>query len=137
MTAFHEYASAAPRSSATWHNVRWRKLSVACSRKRDYSTLRAELMGLSSFQKPQKPPRYITSPHFVCSRSTFFYLWEGVQIFHRESIFCTKICSGGLYILKSSGGTNFGGSIFTVTTSFSGVLPTVIIPVAFKFCAHR
>ena len=35
----------------------------------------------------------------VCSRSTFFYLWEVVQIFR--------------------GGTNFGGSIFTMTERLS------------------
>ena len=110
MTAYHEYASAAPRSSVRsvrspsqiWHNVRRQKLSVACSRERDYSTLRAaELTGLSSFQKPQKPPRYATSQNFaseICSGSTFFYLWEVVQIFQRESIFCSKISSGGSYL---------------------------------------
>ena len=102
MTACHEYASAAPRSSATWHNVCRRKLSVACSRERDYSTLRAaELMALSSFQKPQKPPRYVTGPHFASGGSTFFYLWEMVQIFQRKSIFCSKMCSGGPYLSKN------------------------------------
>ena len=45
----------------------------------------------------------------------FFHLWEVVQIFQRESIFCNKISSGGsLFIEKLvPGGTNFGGSIFT------------------------
>ena len=41
-----------------------------------------------------------------------------VQIFQRESIFCSKICSGGsLFITKLvPGGTNFGGSIFIMTS---------------------
>ena len=64
-----------------------------------YSTLRAaELMGLSNFQKPRKPPRYAIGPSFareMCSASTFFHLWEVVQIFQRESIFRSKISSGG------------------------------------------
>ena len=43
------------------------KLSVACGRELDYSTLRAaELIGLSSqFQKPWKHPRYGTGPSFA------------------------------------------------------------------------
>ena len=47
----------------------------------------------------------------------FFHLCEVVQIFQRESIFCNKISSGGsLFITKLvPGGTNFGGSIFTMT----------------------
>ena len=57
--------------------------------------------------------------HEICSRSTFFHLWEVVQIFQRESIFCNKISSGGsLFIEKLvPGGTNFGGSIFTMTST--------------------
>ena len=45
-----------------------------------------------------------------------------VQIFQRESIFCDKISSGeSLFIEKLvPGGTNFGGSIFTMT-----VVPTI------------
>ena len=74
----------------------------------------AELTGLSSLQKPRKPPRYATGPSFaseICSGSTFFHLWEVVQIFQRESIFCSKISSGGsLFIEKLvPGGTNLGG----------------------------
>ena len=40
-----------------------------------------------------------------------------VQIFQRESIFCNKISSGGSLFIKKlvPGGTNFGGSIFTMT----------------------
>ena len=83
---------------------------------------------MSSFQKPWKPPRYATSPNFaneICSGSFFFYLWEVVQIFQTESIFCSKISSrGSLFIEKLvPGGTNFGGSIFTITGAcFPGVL---------------
>ena len=49
--------------------------------------------------------------------STLLHLWEVVQIFQRESIFCSKISSkGSLFIEKLvPGGTNFGGSIFTMT----------------------
>ena len=76
-----------------------RKLTVVCGREWDYSTLRAaELTGLSSLQKPWKPPRYATGPCFaseICSGSMFFHLWEVVQIFQRESIYCSKISSGG------------------------------------------
>ena len=92
-----------------------RKLTVACGREWDYSTLHAaELTGLSSFQKPWKPPRYATGPNFaseICSVSTFFHLWEVVQIFQRESIYCSKISSrGSLFIEKLvPGGANFGG----------------------------
>ena len=44
-----------------------------------------------------------------------------VQIFQRESIFCRKISSGGSLFIKKlvpgggGGGTNLGGSIFTMT----------------------
>ena len=41
-----------------------------------------------------------------------------VQIFQRESIFCSKISSGGYVFIKKlvPGGTNLGGgSIFTMT----------------------
>ena len=46
-----------------------------------------------------------------------FHLCEVVQIFQRESIFCNKISSGGSLFIKKlvPGGTNFGGSIFTMT----------------------
>ena len=49
----------------------------------------------------------------------FFHLCEVVQIFQRESIFCNKISSGGSLFIKKlvPGGTNFGGSIFTMTGS--------------------
>ena len=49
--------------------------------------------------------------------STLFHLWEVVQIFQRESIFCRKISSGGSLFIKKlvPGGTNLGGSIFTMT----------------------
>ena len=52
--------------------------------------------------------------------STLFHLWAVVQIFQRESIFCSKISSGGsLFIEKLvPGGTNFGGSIFAMTWPF-------------------
>ena len=69
----------------------------------------AELTGLSNLQKPQKPPRYATGPSLaseICSGSTFFHLWKVVQIFQRESMFCSKL---------SSGGNQFLGSIFTMT----------------------
>ena len=45
-------------------------------------------------------------------RVYIFYLWEVVQIFQRESIFHSKISSGGSLFIKElycSGGTNFGG----------------------------
>ena len=47
----------------------------------------------------------------------FFHLCEVVQNFQRESIFCNKISSGGSLFIKKlvPGGTNFGGSIFTMT----------------------
>ena len=72
---------------------------------------------LSIFQKPRKPPRYATGSSFaseICSGSN---LWEVVQIFQRESIFCGKISPGGsLFIEKLvPGGTNFGRSIFIMT----------------------
>ena len=40
-----------------------------------------------------------------------------VQIFQRESIFCSKISFGGSLFIKKlvPGGTNFKGSIFTTT----------------------
>ena len=82
--------------ACVWHELAQctRKLSVACGREWDYSTLRAaELTGLSSFQKPRKPPRYATGPSFaseICSRSTFFHLWEVVQIFQKELYFAVK-----------------------------------------------
>ena len=79
-----------------------RKLTVACCRELDYSTLHAaELTGMSSFQKPWKLPRYATGPSFaseINSGSTFFHLWEVVQIFQRKSIFCSKISSGRVLI---------------------------------------
>ena len=97
------------------------KVTVACGRELDYSVLRAaERTGLSSLQKPWKPPRYTTGPSCASetySRSMFFHLWEVVQIFQRESIFCSKISSGGSIFIEKlvPGGTNFGGSIFTMT----------------------
>ena len=47
----------------------------------------------------------------------FFHLCEVVQIFQRESIFCNKISSGRSLFIKKlvPGGTNFEGSIFTMT----------------------
>ena len=89
MTGFHDYASAAPCSvrnvcsSQTLHDV---AESDSCMRPgmRLRVLQAAELMGLSSFQKPQKPIRHATGPSFaseICSRSTFFHLWEVVQIF--------------------------------------------------------
>ena len=97
------------------------KLSVACGREWDYSTLcGAELTGLSSFQKLRKTPSihhwskfciwnmfrvYISS--FVGGGPNFS---EGVHI-------CSKISSrGSLFIEKLvPGGTNFGESILTMT----------------------
>ena len=61
-----------------------------------------------------KPPKYATGPKFVseiCSGSTFFDLWEVVQIFQKESIFCSKISSGGSLFI-SFGGNQFWGSPF-------------------------
>ena len=58
------------------------------------------IAGLSSFQKPRKPPRYAIGPCFaseMCSASTFFHLWEWSKFFQREFIFCSKISSGGPY----------------------------------------
>ena len=71
----------------------------------------------------ETPSTYTTGPNFaseICSRSTLVHLWEVVQIFQRESIFCSKISSGGPYLTKKlvPGGTNFGGSIFTMTASY-------------------
>ena len=53
----------------------------------------------------------------------FFRLCEVVQIFQRESIFCNKISSGGSLFIKKlvPGGTNFGGSIFTMTVSYQAL----------------
>ena len=50
-----------------------------------------------------------------------FHLCEVVQIFQLESIFCNKISSGGSLFIKKlvPGGTNFGGSIFTMTVTSS------------------
>ena len=105
MTAFHEYALAAPRSVRnvsslqTLHNVRGKWLLRAAGNE----TTVAELTGLSSLQKPRKPPRYATGPSFaseICSGSTFFHLWEMVQIFQRESIFCSKVSSGGSLFIE-------------------------------------
>ena len=47
-----------------------------------------------------------------------------VQIFQRESIFCSKISSGGSLFIKKlvPGGTNFGGSIFTMTYILSMII---------------
>ena len=49
----------------------------------------------------------------------FFHLYEVVQIFQWESIFCNKIRSGGSLFIKKlvPGGTDFGGSIFTMTVT--------------------
>ena len=46
--------------------------------------------------------------------STLFHLWEVVQIFQSESIFCRKISSGvSLFIKKLvPGGNQFGGVHF-------------------------
>ena len=54
--------------------------------------------------KLNNPPREATGSNFVseiCSRSRFFRLCEVVQIFQRESIFCSKISSGGPYLSKN------------------------------------
>ena len=61
----------------------------------------------------------------------FFHLCEVVQIFQRESIFCNKRSSGGALFIKKlvPGGTNYGGSIFTMTVPdppfqfFEGLVP--------------
>ena len=94
-------------------------LSVACDWEWDYSTLcDAKLTGLSSFQKPWKPHRYASGPNFaskICSGSTFFHLWKVVQIFQRESRFCSKISSGGVLIhqkICSGGEPILGGGLF-------------------------
>ena len=60
-------------------------------------------MGLSSFQKPplHAPLVQILQVKYA-QRSTLFHLWEVVQIFQRESIFCSKTSSGGLFIKKIS-----------------------------------
>ena len=62
------------------------------------------------------PPVQILQVKYVPG-STLFHLWEVVQIFQRESIFCRKIGSGGSLFIKKlvPGGTNLGGSIFTMT----------------------
>ena len=88
-------------------------LSVACGWEWDYSTLRAaKLTGLSSFQKHLKPRRYTSGPNFANE------IW-GLRAFQRESIFCSKISSGGSSFMGKlvPGGTNFGGGggIFTMT----------------------
>ena len=95
------------------------KVTLVCAREWDYSVLRAaELTGLSSFQKPRKPPQVqVLQVKYVQGLAMFFHLWEVVQIFQRESIICSKLSSGGsLFIEKLvPGGTNFGGSVFTMT----------------------
>ena len=84
-----------------------------------------ELARLNSFQNLTNPINHwskILSER--CSGSIFFHLCEVVQTFQWESIFCSKISSGGgggggggvlIYQKISSGGNQFGGSIFTVT----------------------
>ena len=64
------------------------------------------------------PPVQILQVKYVPG-STLFHLWEVVQIFQRESIFCRKISSGGSLFIKKlvPGGTNLGGSIFTMTVT--------------------
>ena len=84
------------------------------------TAVHCELTALSSsFQKPQKPPTYANGPNFaseICSRSTLFHLEE---FFRGNPYSCSKISfRGSLFIEKlvpGSGGTNFGGSIFTMT----------------------
>ena len=110
------------RSSQILHDVHGKLLLCAAGNETTVYLRAAELMALNSFQKLRKPPRYATGPSFaseICSRCTFFHLWEVVQIFQRESIFCSKVSSrGSLFIEKLvPGGTNFGESIFTVTVS--------------------
>ena len=72
MTVCHEYASNSDPTQCSKHVFianfvqRTRKLSVAYGWECDYSTLCAtELTGLSSFQKPQKPP-------YICHWSKFY-----------------------------------------------------------------
>ena len=50
--------------------------------------------------------------------------FRGVQIFQRGSKFSSKISSGGSIFFEKlvPGGTNFGGSIFTVTSPRRGAL---------------
>ena len=91
----------------------------------NYSTLcAAELTGPpSSFQKTEAPLHtqlvQILQVKYVPG-SILFHLWEAVQIFQRESIFCGKITSGVSIYRQISlgggepilGGTNFGGNQF-------------------------
>ena len=99
---------------------RTRKVTLACNWECDYSTVcAAELIGLSSFRKPRNPPRYAIGTSFasqICSGSTFFYRWEVVQIFQRESVFCSKMNFwGSLFITKLVPWEPIWGSIFTLT----------------------
>ena len=56
-----------------------------------------------------------------------FHQWEVVQIFQRESVFCSKISSGVLIYQKiGSGGNQFWGVHFYHDTTFSLLLISVL-----------
>ena len=84
---------------------------LVCSREWNYTTLCvAEQMGLSSFQKPQKLPPYTTGPDFASEIRFRVYI---IQSFGKWSKFFRESPYSALK--KFQGGTNFGGSIFTMT----------------------
>ena len=65
----------------------------------------AELTGLNLFPETPETPLHtllvkILQVKYVPG-STLFHVWEVVQIFQRESIFCSKISSGGPYLSKN------------------------------------
>ena len=65
--------------------------------------------------------------------STLFHLWEVVQIFQREPIFCTKISSGEslLYRKISSGGYQFWGVHFYHNKRLEPIVPQLISKLEF------
>ena len=99
----HAFSSALQITSVVvkWNYNHW-KLSVACGREWDYFVC----CWTDGPQFPETPPTYATGSNF---ESQNVHLWEVVQIFQRESIFCSEISSGGSLIIE------IGGSIFTMT----------------------
>ena len=73
-------------------------------------------------KRKAETPKFVSE---ICSGSMFFHLCGVAQIFQRESIFCSRISSGGSLFIKKlvPGGTNFRGSIFTMTNPFIVALP--------------
>ena len=81
-------------SRSVWDPHLSQDLNTTCGQEWSYSTLcAAELMGLSSFQKPWNPPRYASGPDlaseilcFIIQGSTLFLLWEAELVLGRTSI---------------------------------------------------